>query len=309
MDRVETYISERYKDNREVRECLISLYQVYNAWNLKDTKFDIDFTDGRDEHFYSYIWEMLLAAHLKSIGIEIESSDEGPDFKVNLNGQTTWIEAICPSPEGIPRQWLEPRSIRENPRVFNVPHQEMLLRWTSSLKEKKEKLLGRAVIDKKSNKKKWIPGYLEKGIVSATDSYVIAISSSRLGFGTDLLHYGISQLPFAVEAAFPVGPIEIVFNKHSLEALEQRHSHRPTIKKPTGAEVPTDSFLNSNYEHVSAILGSPAGVNAVCGDKSPIVVVHNPLAVNKLPTQVLGADAEYIAEEKEDSYELVNICS
>ena len=113
-----------------------------------------------------------------------------------------------------------------------------------------------------------------------------------------------SQLPYAVEAVFPVGPLEVVINRETMETVDTRHGHRLFIRKPSGAEVPTDIFLNPDYAGVSGILGSPAGLNAACGFRPPIAVVHNPLATNRLPVGILGADEEYVAEDKGDHYEL-----
>ncbi|MCO4317334.1 hypothetical protein M8997_009085 [Phyllobacterium sp. 21LDTY02-6] len=304
MAGVEKYLSERYSDNPPVRDGLTSLYLEYNSWGLKDSTFDQDFVDGADDHFYPYIWEMILAKHLKNKGHDLSSKDEGPDFKSKLDGLTIWIEATCPSPAGIPEQWINPS---EGFHTGSVPHEAMLLRWTSALKDKKEKLTGSVRFDQLTNSEIRKKGYLERGIVGPTDPYVIAISACRLGHGIDLLHRGISQFPFAVESALPVGPIEIVIDRETGTVIRQSSQHRPTIPKPNGAQVPTDNFLNPDYVSVSAILGTPAGVNAACGDQYPVVVVHNPLAKNKLPVGVLGADEEYVAEDKGDHYELLNI--
>jgi hypothetical protein len=285
---------------------LIDLHRRYSDWGLKDTKFDQDFTDGQDNHFYSYLWEMLLASHFKNIGLDISSADKGPDFRIDRSGQTIWVEAICPSPSGLPDDWLR-ESRPGEVRVWSQPHEEMLLRWTSALKEKKEKLSGRLERDRITGKEVVGPGYAAKGIVGRNDAYVIAVGSCRLSRSETNTHIGISQLPFAVEAVFPVGPIEVVMSRETMETVDTRHGHRWYIRKPSGAEVPTDSFLNPDYAGVSAILGSPAGVNAACRSKTPIVVVHNPLAINRLPIGILGAGEEYVAEDKGDYYELRDI--
>jgi len=303
MDVVEKYLSERFKNNEEVKNRLTELYQRYRGWCFKDRKFYQDFTDGSDSHFYAYIWEMVLAQHLIERGLDINSADEGPDFRIKYKETTIWLEAICPSPVGLPEQWLNLPSSGEV-CVGSVPHEAMLLRWTSALKEKKEKLTGRFITNSDTGEEKIKPGYLQNGIVGAHDAYVIAVSACRLGHGHTLLHTSISQLPFAVEAAFPIGPIEIVVDRMTMETVEQRHSYRGSIKKPNGADVPTDSFLNPAYSSVSAILGTPAGINAACGDAYPVALVHNPLATNKLPVGILGADEEYVAEDKGDHYEL-----
>ncbi|MCH8998337.1 MAG: hypothetical protein IID48_08735 [Proteobacteria bacterium] len=303
MDHVEKFLAKRFSGNLRVRDCLTELYRQYAAWGLKDSKFDQDFTDGRDEHFYPYLWEMLLARHFKDIGLDISSADEGPDFKIDHQGQTIWVEAICPSPSGLPAEWLEPCPPGEI-RVRDFPHQQMLLRWTAALKEKKEKLTGRIERNGDTGKQILRPGYLARGVVRENEPYVVAISACRLGYSSLDLHHGISQMPFAVEAAFPVGPIEIVINRETMEKVDQRYAYRRSIRKPTGAEVPTDSFLNLDYAGVSAILGTPAGVNAACGESCPIVVVHNPLAANDLPVGILGADKDYVAEDNGEYYEL-----
>ena len=304
MSQVEDFLADKFPNNTKLTGCLIDLHRRYANWGLKDTKFDKDFTDGEDEHFYAYLWEMLLARHLKNIPLDISSADEGPDFRIGRSDQIIWIEAICPSPSGLPDEWLRKPRPGEI-RVRSLPHEEMVLRWTAALKEKKEKLAGRPERDRVTGEGIVRPGYLDKGVVGPGDPYVIAVSSCRLSWLESDCHVGISQLPFAVEAVFPVGPIEVVINRETMETVDTHHGYRLYIRKPSGAEVPTDSFLNPAYAGVSAILGSPAGLDdAACGASMPIVVVHNPLAKNRLPVGVLGADQEYVAEDKGDHYEL-----
>lgn len=308
MNRVEAFLANRFPNDTKLGRCLIDLHSRYSKWKLKDKKFDKDFTDGTDDHFYAYLWEMLLASHLKNIFLDIHSADEGPDFRIVCPDQTIWVEAICPSPSGLPDEWLR-ESRPGEVRVWSLPHEEMVLRWTAAIKEKKEKLTGRLKRDRATGQEVSRPvyeadGYAANGIVGPGDPYVIAVSSCRLARLESDCHVGISQLPFAVEAVFPVGPIEVVINRETMEAVDTRHGHRLSIRKPNGADVPTDSFLNPDYAGVSAVLGSPAGLNAACGRKTPIAVVHNPLAINPLPVGVLGADQEYVAEDKGDHYEL-----
>lgn len=297
---VEDFLSEKYKNNEEVKVALIELFSRYRDWGLADRDFDTKLTN--EEHYEASIWEMVLADHLNDLGHKLSSADEGPDIGLTYDGQKIWVEAVCPKPEGLPEDWLNIRSIEEPGRLLAVPHEEMLLRWTSAIKEKKEKLTGRLL-----SSRKWQQGYLEKETIANDEPYVIAVSSCRLGYGYKFLHEGISELPYAVEAAFPVGPVEIVFDREKAAVTEQRLSYRATIKKPNGAEVPTDSFFNPEYQGVSAILGTPAGINHACGTKAPFALVHNPLAINKLPVGILGADQEYVATEVGDSYELHDV--
>jgi len=302
MGQIEAYLEHRYPENQEVRKSLVNLVHNYAEWGLKDSKFESDFTSGRDEQFYGYIWEMVLASHLIDQGLDIHSGDEGPDFGFPYHDQKVWVEATCPAPEGIPDDWFHISAIGDTPLVKSVPHEQILLRWTSALKEKKEKLTGRF-----QTNRNWKPGYLENGVVGVTDPYVVAVSACRLGPTSIHLSEGISQLPYAVEASFPVGPIEVVVDRGTLKTVDQRLSHRPVIKKPNGANVPTDSFLNPEYSGVSALLGSSAGINAACGEKTPIALVHNPLARNPLPQGILGVDQEFVADDHGEHYELRDI--
>lgn len=304
VDQVERFLEKKYHDNEDVRKALSELYHRYVSWGIKDNKFEKDFTDGRNDHFYPYIWEMLLAQHLKDLGYAIQSDDEGPDFQIKHEGQTIWIEATCPTPKGLPEQWLRIPAAGEPARAMSVPHEAMLLRWTAALKEKKDKLTGRTLRNGEHK-----PGYLDNGIVGPNEPYVVAVNSCRLGRGpSTLLHHSISQRPFALEAAIPLGPIEVVLDRTTGKQINQRFSYRPNVKNANNADVPTDNFFNPDYAGVSAILGSPAGINAVCGEKPPMALIHNPFATNKLPTGILGADEEYVIREDGDEYiiELVN---
>jgi len=305
MDVVEKFIAEKYSNNLKVRTFLTDLYRQYNSWGLKDGKFEKDFIDGTDEHFYGYLWEMFLARHLKDIGLDISSANEGPDFKICYEGRTVWVEAICPSP---PKNFdYISLSDHKNGIVTTEYKTHMLLRWTSAIKEKKEKL----------------EKYMEKGIVKECDPYVIALNSCRLWIydennrldeqGLQSRHIGISGKPFVLEAVYPIGSPQVHFkkigcNKKELtkKGMYASHRYRFEINKSNGAKVPTDNFLNSEYKHVSAILGTPADVDTACGAKHPIAVVHNHLAINKLPINILRADEEYITEDKGDDWYEIN---
>ncbi|MDH5741533.1 MAG: hypothetical protein OEY77_14520, partial [Nitrospira sp.] len=66
------------------------------------------------------------------------NSGPRPDFLVLQGSRKVWIELICPSPVGLPGSWLN----IEPGTAGNFPHQAILLRWTSAIKEKAEKLIG-----------------------------------------------------------------------------------------------------------------------------------------------------------------------
>lgn len=155
VDRVESFLERKYCNDKILRKSISTLYQSYASWGIKDRKFEQDFCDGRNDHFYPYLWEMLLARHLKNLGLHLSSKDEGPDFKIEHQGQTIWIEATCPTPKEMPKD--------------AKPH------LASALTGKKDKLTGRVL---KGDVYK--SGYLTKNIVAPNDPYVIAINACRL---------------------------------------------------------------------------------------------------------------------------------
>ncbi len=286
------FLAARYKDRPGLIEPLTKLYQEYDSRHLKDSTFDEKLIDGREDHYFGGLWEALLARHLISCGLTLRSEDIGPDFKIINYDGPIWVEAICPSPEGLPSSWLAPHTPNH---VRHMPHEDMLLRWTAALKEKFEKLAGRVPRNATPGAEERRGGYLNSGVVGSSEPYVVAIGSCRLGPDSLTAHYGISQLPFAVEAAFPVGPHEVIIDRHSLEVSEVRQSYRPSLSNKNQAQVRTDSFLNPEYAAISAIFGSPAGETAAAGGYWPTVVVHNPNATNPLAVGILGADEEYTA--------------
>jgi hypothetical protein len=288
MQSVKTYIGRRYPNDLE-RSAVTELYEQYSSWGLKDSKFDTELVSDRPGAFESCLWEMLLARHLKALGFNVSSADAGPDFKLNYNGATIWVEAICPAPTGLPSDWLE----RCPPGAFrpgSFPHEQMLLRWTAALKEKKEKLTGFW------DANQWKRGYVERKIVGANEPYVIAINSSRLSWHPDFSYHGISQKPFALEAALPVGPIQVKIGQETKRIVDRGYQHRPLIKNANSSDVSTESFREPAYAGVSALLGTAMGVPTLMGRKAPIALVHNPLAANKIPAGIFGADDEFRAE-------------
>jgi len=155
----------------------------------------------------------------------------------------------------------------------------MLLRWTSVLKDKRDKLAC----------------YAETNVVGFNHCSVIAVNSCRLSdFAVDDL--GISQLPFAVEAVFPVGPLAVPITNEGHAGNVPRH----TIQKSNGQDIPTGNFLGPSYANVSAIIGCYKK-DMVTGTL-PLTLVHNPLANVPLPRGIFGANKEYVADDKGDHY-------
>ena len=231
--------------------------------------------------------KQLFIVTFKGLGFEfqpgrvVKAGQQGPDFGLIRGDNTIWVEAIVPAPEGTPSEYLKPPR-RGEFTVRTMPHKEMLLRWTAALKEKRDKFAR----------------YDDHGVISRAEPTVVAINGCRLcDFAID--DNGISQMPFAVEATFPVGPIAVPISRDGRIDGEARRIPRFSIQNDNGAEVPTDSFLNPLFENISAVIGT---VQWDMLRPLPLTLVHNPLARAPLERRIFKATKEYVADDIGDEY-------
>lgn len=284
---IENFLQRRYPGSgrRQVwRDELANACNSFVKSGLADAKFTQELCSGSEQKFWSCVSEALLAEHLRKAGLDpAPSRGGGPDFLVVENRRKIWIEVICPEPIGVPSEWLT----IESGNVVDFPHEQIILRWTSAIKEKAEKLIGSTDGS--------VKGYIEKGIVKPEDAYVIAVNGRQLRKGPFPALFGISQFPFAVEAVFAVGPYQIQINRNTLEQIDAGYQHRPLISKPKGAPVPAYTFLDVRFQPISAIWAVDVDGTSVIGNSEPMAVIHNPNALNPIPIGLLPAHDEYVA--------------
>lgn len=255
---------------------------VDSGW--ADKKYATELVGQSDAQFWSCVSEALVYDRLRTNTFATRPNiGSGPDFLLELGGKRLWVEVICPTPAGVPTDWLQ---IQVN-KVTSLPHEAILLRWTSAIKEKSEKLVGS--LDGN------VRGYLDRGVVSPNDIYVIAVNGCQLRHGPFPALCGISQFPYAVEAVFPIGPYQIHIDRETLKTVGHGHQQRFTIKKPNGAPVSSHAFLNPRYQPVSAVWAVDFNGSSVIGSSEPSALIHNPNALNPLPYGFLAVDDEYAA--------------
>lgn len=284
---IEEHITQRYpSDNPRCvayRQELIRVCNDFVGCGLADPTFVRELTSGQDPKFWSRISEALLADRLRNKTFSDRTgTGEGPDFLIMENNRKIWIEVVCPEPRGISKEWLE---FQEG--VTDFPHEAILLRWTAAIKEKAEKLIGSA--------DGTTVGYLHSGIIAPEDSYVIAINGCQLRNGGFSSLVGISQFPFAAEAVFPIGPYQLRINRETSEVIGRGHQDRPYVMNRNGAQVPAYTFLDPQFNSISAIWAVDLNGGSVIGNSEPMVVVHNPNAANSVPAGFLPSDNEYVA--------------
>jgi hypothetical protein len=297
---IENFLLNRYPRNgphQDIREEISKACKELIELGLADPNFVKEFTSGSEPKFWQHLSEALLAKKLCNAGLKFETSrGGGPDFLLVENRRKIWIEVVCPEPKGVPSEWLKSESFS----VVDFPHESIILRWTSAIKEKVEKLIGSMDGTTK--------GYIEKRIVSSEDAYVIAVNGCQLRNGTFPELNGISQFPFAVEAVFAIGPYQIKFNRKTLELTDTGYQYRPFILNHNKSDVPADTFLDERYKHISAIWAVDVNGTSAIGNYEPMAVIHNPNAVNPVPVEFLPAHNEYVATPiGDDKYELKRI--
>ena len=313
-EKIQAFIEGKYSSSTiEVRNFIYQLWGTFQKHELQDRSFVTEFTSGNHERLLQRYTEMLFSWYFIKLGFLPTSQDEGPDLCIEHNGIRIWVEIITPQlipPSGSGSEAQKaarkiedylapsPTDPKELP-VIDVPTEQILMCWTAALKEKTEKLTG------KKNKNNQL-GYMEKGIVKPGDIYVIAINSVLLGHSGFV---GISQYPNPVEATFAVGPIHVSINRKTSEVTYSEPSYRQHILNHNHSFVATDSFLNPNYKEVSALIATHVGVEAASQPypPSPLVLVHNPYAVNSLPKGIFNAEEEYIAENNGEYWAIKNV--
>lgn len=147
-----------------------------------------------------------------------------------------------------------------------------------------------------ADKRKKFAQYRQKGIVWENDCTVIAVNICQLS-DHDMDGNGISRYPLTMEALFPIGPLAVPIGLDG-SLGEAENTARFTLRKATGNEIPGAYFLETEFANVSAVV--QAYQRDTHGKDLILATVHNPLALNPLPTGLFGARKEFVAEADDD---------
>ena len=292
---IDLHLTQRFPGDHPrtiaVRRYLLEACTAFVSSGLADRKFMRELTSGSEAKFWASISEALVARRLtgKTFGPR-KAVGEGPDFLVMDGTRRVWIEVVCPEPIDLPTDW---RTAPTGAAV-NFPHREILLRWTSAIKSKAERLIGTS--DGRAK------GYLETGVVSPCDAYVIAVNGCQLRSGPYPALLGISQFPFAAEAVFPIGPYQLQIDRDTRKVIDSGHQHRPYVKNKNQSPVPAYTFLDPSFNSVSAIWALDLNGGSAIGNSEPMAVVHNPNANISVSLGFLPADSEYVARPHNGEY-------
>ena len=290
---------ELYRIIRDEDRCIKYKSYMEHLWNTYQPYADKDFPKQLSQDFHARFWEMYLTCTLISKSFPVVPKNrisECPDIVIDDSPRRIFIEAVT-CDEGAP---INPDRVPELP-VYDVntirtakasvfPENEILLRYTGKILDKY----------------KGYVTYLEKGIVSKSDSYIIALNSCKirqaiLGDGV-----GGSDYPLIVKAVLPVGDKAIPISKLSGAPLPWYYQYRPNINRSRGSTIPTDLFLNDEYVGISGVLYSHTDIaNLTTKPGDDFIFIHNPKAtVNAIPNEYFKFGIEYIVEIKDDGFSI-----
>jgi hypothetical protein len=261
---------------------------IRRLWTFFFPYADHDFRKEIANSFSAKFWEMYLAFGLANQGAKLEQISSrsqgrrprhGPDFRLSGLSHPVWIEATVPldgtRADRVPEEHLGSDQ--------DIPSESLILRYRTRIDEKFKKLRS----------------YLEAGIVHDSDPYIIAINSRSLSFGL----YE-SDPPRILHALFPLGDQFVTIDPRTKQVVESGYQYRAKIVKQSGEPVSTDVFLDPTYEGISAVLFCPSDVwhrppNEAEVGLGDFMLIHNPMAKNKVPYQWLKCGRECWVENNQ----------
>ena len=249
-------------------------------WELYRPYADRNFLSSLKHDFHPRFWEMLLCTELLGAGFDLtKEGDSGPEFYMTVNGTRFWLEAVSPN-AGTGQDAVPPIEYGPN-AVGTVPIEQIVLRITSALREKLSHYQrARAA-----------------GRISAEDGYIICINPSQVPhakFGT--------EPSYPSRALYGVGSLTLNIDRMSGKVMDQFNAYTPTIKKKSGADVPTSPFFGMEETSCSAVIYSVMDFFNIDRFKSnDFSVYHNPNASYRLPLETLKMFSQFVPESIDDS--------
>jgi hypothetical protein len=262
-----------YCNLRDADHCIEWKAYCESLWQRYAPHADPHFLREIRIQFHPRFWEMYLAVTFLDRGYELHChKDGGPEFGVDIEGKRYWFDAIAPTagtgPDAVPDD--------VEYKAHFVPTQQMILRYTSALATKRDK---------------WRKD-LRTGRVSEADGFVVAINDRSIPWA-----WAGAEMPYIVKALYGLGDLTVTIDTRTLEVVDTKHQHRPTIKKTSGTEVSSRAFVAGECPEVSAVLYSI--VNAA--NYTPqlgqyFMILHNHEPNVPLPLSALRFSREYWIE-------------
>ena len=144
--------------------------------------------------------------------------------------------------------------------------------------------------------------YLESGIVDPDDIVIVAIGAARFGVWARG-----SGFPLALSAVFPIGDAFVRIDTDTMDVVEAGYETALEIPRTGGINIPRTAFLDDEYQHISGLLWSRAGIGNWDRTQRPLSFIHNPCAHNSMPQEWGVCDREFVAVRQEHTFDVSDI--
>ncbi len=233
---------------------------------------DSNFLSDLKKHFHQRTWEMYFGCVVLNLGIKLLShKDNGPDLSFEYNSKKVWIECVaCEKGDGADKVPMMNYGV-----VESVPSDQMILRITSVLREKRSKY----------------EKYLNEGIVKKDNPFIIAINGGVFGRPD-------GYIPLILRSLFAVGYPTISM---SADGKQTKHSISiiPHIEKKNMSKVSTTFFLEKENDCISSVIyDNNLVINHSDILGKDIKIVHNAIARNHLPIDLFNSLKCYKVDER-----------
>lgn len=276
FDTNSTPIDEEFRilrdDPRFERERLFlqKLWERYDNSKCSDKNFPVKIT----QKFHQRFWEMYLTYTLIEAGRNPlpKVQEKGPDICVEEQDTLIWVEAIASErgekgkPDSVPQL--------EIGIPAKIPEANIIFRFTNAFDEKFKKY----------------KNYLSDDTIVSTDAYIIAINGGQIPYSS----IADDGIPRIVKTVFAIGDYTKTVNIDTLETIDGGIQNRSNLLKRSGSPVFTKFFLDENHKGVSGLLFSNISIlNRPEKLGNDVILIHNPLATNRIPDGWLKMGREY----------------
>ncbi len=288
IDNIAT-VDELYRIIRDEERVAGLKSYMENLWETYYPYADRDFPKQLAQDFHARFWEMYLTCTLISMSFNVlpkQTRSQGPDILINESSRRIFLEAITPSEGASNNKDKVQKLIANTFKAVPVQDIEIILRYAGAISDKYKKYRE----------------YLEQGVISSTDSYIIALNSCKIE--TAIIDMTIpDDLPRIVKAVVPIGykvvPISSTF---SGTTVPWHYQYRPNIYRTSGSNVPTDLFLRDDYAGISGILYSHSDV---ANRRDDFIFIHNPKSTqNAVPDEYFKFGIEFFIELGQESFSI-----
>ena len=281
------YINVRAAENEITRK---AKQQCEVLWDQYEEYADNEFRVELRNNFDARYWEMYLTVSLIDMGFSVTCPKPDPDVGIQYKGQRIWFEAtsLTRGLDGTADQVPERISAKagEEPVVYQVPNELLILRYLNGISEKYMRQL---------------PRWLKNGAVTDEDALVIAINPRSLGF-----EHADTLPPRILQTAFNLGAPYATFDRQSLAIVETGYQFRNQILKASGNAVSSGIFHLEEYCQLSGLLCSRIDVvNQPRSLGADYQLVPNPNAANPLPANFRIRGTYFRVDQIEDQYKVI----